>query len=118
MSGVRAVAITLHRVSRALEVKFDDGVAFTVPAVLLRVYSPSAEVQGHAPERRVLAVDKRGVTIVAIEPIGHYAVRLRFDDGHQSGIYTWQTLYDLGMDQHALNARYLDALVAAGGVVR
>lgn len=107
-------AITLHRASHALEVAFDDGATFRLPCEYLRVESPSAEVQGHGPGQRVLVAGKRDVNIVAVEPVGHYAVLLRFDDGHASGIYSWQTLYTLGREYDTRWAGYLAALAAAG----
>ena len=114
MSAPRPTGIVLHRVSRALEVAFDDDSRFTLPAEYLRVNSPSAEVQGHGPGQRVLLGGKREVGIEAVEPVGHYAVLLRFSDGHASGIYSWETLHALGRD-HARNwADYLAALQAAG----
>ena len=110
----RPTALTLHRASRVLEVAFDDGAAFRLPCEYLRVESPSAEVQGHAPEQKVLVAGKRGVTIEAIEPVGHYAVALRFDDGHSTGLYTWAYLHQLGREQDQRWARYEAALAAAG----
>lgn len=107
-------AITLHRASRALEVAFDDGSAFRLPAEYLRVESPSAEVQGHAPGQKVLVAGKRAVGIEAVEPVGHYAVLLRFSDGHASGIFTWSYLHQLGREHGARWAAYEAALAAAG----
>jgi DUF971 family protein len=114
MSGARPTEIKLHRASRVLEVAFDDGARFELPCELLRVYSPSAEVKGHGPGQRVLQVGKAGVNIVAIEPVGNYAVLLRFDDGHQTGIYSWETLYDLGANRERYWREYLAELKAAG----
>ena len=97
-----------------LEVAFDGGEAFRLPAEYLRVNSPSAEVQGHGPGQRVLVSGKANVNIDAVEPVGNYAVLLRFDDGHASGIFSWDVLYTLGRD-HARNWQaYVDALDAAG----
>lgn len=97
-----------------LEVSFDSGETFRLPCEYLRVHSPSAEVQGHGPGQRVLVQGKAQVNIVAIRPVGHYAVQLEFDDGHDSGLYSWQTLYRLGRDQASNWQRYLDELAAAG----
>jgi len=108
------VSITLHRVSRVLEVEFDDGAHFELPAEYLRVNSPSAEVQGHGPGQKVLVAGKRDVAIDAVEPVGNYAVLLRFSDGHASGIFGWDTLHELGRDQASNWRDYLDALAAAG----
>jgi DUF971 family protein len=114
MSGPRPTGITLHRGSHVLEVAFDTGESFRLPCEYLRVHSPSAEVQGHGPGQRVLVSGKRHVNIASIEPIGHYAVLLRFDDGHDTGIFSWQTLLELGRNQEANWQAYLDALDAAG----
>jgi DUF971 family protein len=106
--------ITLHRASHVLEVGFDSGETFRLPAEYLRVHSPSAEVQGHGPGQKTLVAGKANVNIDAVEPIGNYAVLLRFDDGHASGIFSWDVLYALGRD-HACNWQaYLDALDGAG----
>ena len=114
MSGPRPTDLVLHRASRALEIAFDTGERFTLPAELLRVYSPSAEVQGHAPSQRVLQLGKERVGLVGIDAVGHYAVMLRFDDGHDTGIYTWTLLYELGKHQDAYWQRHLDERAAAG----
>ncbi len=114
MSTPLPVGVTLHRVSRQLEVTFDDGARFRLPAEYLRVHSPSAEVQGHGPGQKVLVAGKREVAIDAIEPVGHYALLLRFSDGHASGIYGWDTLYALGVHHDANWRAYLAALDAAG----
>ena len=114
MSGPRPTQITLHQASHALEVAFDDGRSVRLPCEYLRVHSPSAEVQGHGPGQRVLVSGKRHVNIASIEPIGHYAVLLRFDDGHDTGIFSWQTLHELARDQEKNWKEYLDALDAAG----
>ena len=106
--------ITLHAASRVLEVAFDDGRVFKLPFEFLRVYSPSAEVRGHGPGQETLQVGKRDVTILELEPVGHYAVRPTFSDGHDSGIYSWRYLYELGIDQERLWAEYLEQLEAAG----
>jgi DUF971 family protein len=110
----QATAITLHQASRVLEVAFEDGASFRLPAEYLRVHSPSAEVQGHGPGQRLLVAGKRQVNIRAIEPVGHYGVLLRFDDGHATGIFSWETLHQLGREQDAQWEAYLAALAAAG----
>jgi DUF971 family protein len=112
--GPKPTAITLHRASRALEVAFDDGSVHRLPAEYLRVESPSAEVQGHGPGQKVLVPGKRAVGIEAVEPVGHYAVLLRFSDGHASGLYTWDYLHQLGREQDVRWAAYEAALAAAG----
>ena len=114
MSSPRPTGLTLHRASHVLEVAFDSGEVFRLPAEYLRVNSPSAEVQGHAPSQKVLVAGKRNVNIAAIEPVGHYAVLLRFDDGHDTGIFSWSTLYSLGKQQAESWDEYLAALGAAG----
>ncbi len=106
--------IKLHRQSRVLEVSFDDGARFELSCEYLRVHSPSAEVRGHGPGQEVLQVNKEDVNISRIEPVGEYAVRLVFDDGHDSGLYAWDYLYELGRDRDAKWARYLEKLAAAG----
>jgi DUF971 family protein len=114
MTTPKPTDITLHRKSRTLEVAFDSGEGFVLPAEYLRVYSPSAEVQGHGPGQQVLVAGKRDVGIDAIEPIGNYAVLLRFSDGHATGIYSWQTLHDLGTRHQKNWQSYLDALAKSG----
>jgi DUF971 family protein len=106
--------IKLHQASRVLEIAFADGPTFRLPYELLRVYSPSAEVRGHGPGQETLQVGKRDVTITNVEPIGHYALRPTFSDGHESGIYSWDYLYDLGVRQDELWQRYLRRLDEAG----
>ena len=113
MNAPRVTNIVLHRASHALEVAFDSGKTFRLPCEYLRVESPSAEVQGHGPGQKVLVAGKRDVNIAAIEPVGHYGVLLRFDDGHASGIFSWTTLYTLGREQDTRWANYLAALEAA-----
>lgn len=108
------VEIRLVRDKRALHVAFDNGGAATLPAELLRVESPSAEVQGHAPGERKLVAGKRDVAIASIEPIGNYAVRIVFDDGHSTGIYGWSLLARLGEDPDGRLARYRRELEQAG----
>ena len=107
-------SITVHGQSRQLELAFSDGAAFRLPFELLRVYSPSAEVMGHAPGQEVLQTGKRNVDITGIEPVGNYAVKLQFSDGHDSGIFTWDYLYALGVHQDARWADSLRRLEAAG----
>ena len=100
-------AIRLRTRSRLLEVSFADGAHFELPAEYLRVHSPSAEVQGHSPGEGVLVTGKEGVGIRAVEPVGHYAVRLLFDDGHDTGLYTWKYLHQLGRERAEKWASYL-----------
>jgi DUF971 family protein len=107
-------ALTVHQATRQLEIAFDDGASFRIPFELMRVYSPSAEVQGHGPGQEVLQTGKRGVGIDAIVPVGHYAVQPRFSDGHESGIFTWDYLYRLGAEQAQLWQRYEERLAQAG----
>jgi DUF971 family protein len=106
--------INLHQKSRVLEIAFDDGSRFNLPCEYLRVYSPSAEVRGHGPGQGVLQIGKEAVNIVKIEPVGNYAVCLHFDDEHNTGIYAWETLYDLGKNYDRYWADYLQALKEAG----
>ena len=114
MSNPKPIDIILHRASHALEVAFDDGQRFTLPCEYLRVESPSAEVQGHGPGQKVLVAGKRDVNIVGVEPIGNYAVLLRFDDGHDSGLYSWSYLHELGVEQEARWSAYLAGLASRG----
>lgn len=107
-------SLTVHQASRVLEVGFDDGQTFRIPFELLRVYSPSAEVQGHGPGQETLQTGKRDVGIVSIEAVGHYAVQPTFDDGHDSGIFAWGYLYELGAQQEQRMKDYLERLAAAG----
>ena len=107
-------SITLHQQSRVLEIGFSDGQEFKIPFELMRVYSPSAEVQGHGPGQEVLQTGKREVGIVALEPVGNYAVQPTFSDGHSSGIFSWDLLYFLGSKQTDLWADYTARLSAAG----
>ena len=108
------VALTVHQQSRELEIAFDDGAEFRIPFELMRVYSPSAEVQGHGPGQETLQTGKRGVGVVAIDPVGHYAVKPTFSDGHDTGLFTWDYLYRLGAQQDDLFAQYLERLALAG----
>jgi DUF971 family protein len=107
-------SLTLHQRSRVLEVGFDDGKTFRIPFELMRVYSPSAEVQGHGPGQEVLQTGKRDVSIVELEPVGHYAVKPVFSDGHDSGLYSWDLLYRLGERQDELWRDYERRLAEAG----
>jgi DUF971 family protein len=106
--------IRLDRAARTLHVAFDDGERFALPAELLRVESPSAEVQGHAPTQKQIVTGRRHVGIMTIEPVGNYAIRLIFDDLHDSGIYSWEYLYDLGRNQDRLWSAYLATLAERG----
>ena len=106
--------LTVHQKSRLLDIAFDDGSAFSIPFELMRVYSPSAEVKGHGPGQETLQVGKREVGIKGVEPVGNYAVKPLFTDGHESGIFTWDYLYKLGSEHNALWQDYLDRLHAAG----
>jgi DUF971 family protein len=107
-------SLTLHGQTRVLEIGFSDGAQFRIPFELMRVYSPSAEVQGHGPGQEVLQTGKREVGIAEIEPVGNYAVKPTFTDGHESGLFTWEYLYFLGDQQDALWKQYEDRLQAAG----
>ena len=106
--------IKLHQKSRVLEVSFSDGSRFELPYEFLRVYSPSAEVRGHGPGQEVLQVGKKEIDIVNLEPVGSYAVQPHFSDGHGTGIYSWEYLYDLGVNRQTLWQSYLERLKAAG----
>ncbi|MBX3655261.1 MAG: DUF971 domain-containing protein [Ramlibacter sp.] len=119
MAGLQAgaatpVSLTVHRQSRVLEVAFSDGASFRIPFELMRVCSPSAEVQGHGPGQETLQTGKREVDIIALAPVGNYAVQPTFSDGHDSGIFSWDYLYRLGRDEHELWASYEQRLAAAG----
>jgi DUF971 family protein len=107
-------AVTLHQASRVLELTFDDGSTFRLPCEYLRVYSPSAEVRGHGPGQETLQTGKRDVGITTLETVGHYALRPSFSDGHDTGIYSWDYLYDLGARHHELWQDYLARLADAG----
>ncbi len=106
--------IKLHQASHKMEIAFTDGAHFELPFEFLRVYSPSAEVRGHGPGQEVLQVGKREVLITAAEPVGHYGINLFFSDGHDTGIYSWEYLYDLGVNQAAMWDEYLKRMEAAG----
>ena len=110
----RPTEIKLHQKSRLLEVAFDDGKRFSLPCEYLRVFSPSAEVRGHGPGQEVLQVGKRDVEIREIEPVGVYAVKLAFSDGHDTGLYSWEYLYELGEKQESSWKSYLARLEQAG----
>ncbi len=119
MAGLQAgaptpQALTVHSQSRVLEVGFSDGKTFRIPFELMRVYSPSADVQGHGPGQEVLQTGKREVTLTALEPVGNYAVQPTFSDGHDSGLYSWDYLYFLGSQEDKLWADYEARLLAAG----
>ena len=119
MAGLKTGAptpqdITLHSQSRVLQVSFSDGADFRIPFELMRVYSPSAEVQGHGPGQEVLQTGKRLVELSGLEPVGNYAVQPAFSDGHDTGIFSWEYLYFLGSQQDALWAEYESRLTAAG----
>ena len=107
-------SLTVHAASRVLEVGYSDGQTFRIPFELMRVYSPSAEVQGHSPEQRVTVPNKRNVTILKVEPVGNYAVRITFDDFHDTGIFTWAYLATLGMEKAERWQGYLDELAEKG----
>jgi DUF971 family protein len=106
--------IKLHQTSRLMELSFADGASFRIPYEFLRVFSPSAEVRGHGPGQETLQVGKREVTIAEVEAVGHYAIRPKFSDGHETGIYSWDYLYELGSRQQAMWDQYLKRLGAAG----
>ncbi len=119
MSGLtpdspRPVDIKLHQASRLLEIKFDNNTECMLSCEFLRVYSPSAEVRGHGVGQEVLQIDKEEVNIIGIEPVGNYAIKLVFSDGHDTGLYSWDYLYELARDYEALWLEYLGKLSAAG----
>lgn len=121
MAGLQAdsptpTALTVHSKSRFLEVAYSDGAEFKIPFELMRVYSPSAEVQGHGPGQEVLQTGKRDVGVIELEPIGNYAVKPVFSDGHDSGIFSWDYLYHLGSQQDRLWDDYVRRLEAAGAL--
>ena len=113
-NSVRPTDIKLHQKSRVLEIAFDDGSHFNLPCEYLRVYSPSAEVRGHSPGQEVLQVGKENVNITNIEPVGTYAVCLFFDDGHSTGLYSWDWLHHLGANQESLWQQYIELLEKSG----
>ncbi len=110
----RPTEIKLHQKSRVLEIAFDDGKSFRLECELLRVYSPSAEVRGHGPGQEVLQPGKKDVEITAVDPVGNYAVRLVFSDGHDTGLYSWDYLYGFGEDKERLWKEYLDRMAKEG----
>ena len=110
----RPTEIRVRRAMERLEVDFDDGAQVSLPAELLRVESPSAAVQGHSPDQKQTVPGKRGVNIAAVEPVGHYAVRIKFSDGHDTGIFSWALLHRMGQEQDALWAAYLESLTQKG----
>ena len=119
MAGLQAgtptpESITVHSQSKVLELSFSDGQNFRIPFELMRIYSPSAEVQGHGPGQEVLQTGKRHVDLQALEPVGNYAVQPRFSDGHDTGIYSWEYLYFLGSQQEKLWTQYTERLAQAG----
>ena len=114
MSAPVPTTITLHQKSRLMEIAFADGRSFRLPFEFLRVHSPSAEVRGHGPGQEVLQTGKRGVDVSSLEPVGSYAVQPVFSDGHSTGIYSWDYLYELGENQERLWTEYLARLAAAG----
>jgi DUF971 family protein len=114
MQSRTPVAITLHQKSRVLELEYEDGQRFRLPFEFLRVYSPSAEVKGHGPGQEVLQTGKRDVEIQSLEPVGAYAVQPVFSDGHNTGLYSWEYLYELGAGQEKLWQAYLKRLDQAG----
>lgn len=121
MSGLnpnspRPIDIKLHQASRLLEIKFDNNTECMLSCEFLRVYSPSAEVKGHGPGQEVLQIGKEDVNIVGIEPVGNYAIKLIFSDGHDTGLYSWDYLYELARDYEALWLEYLGKLSATGHV--
>ena len=107
-------SLTVHGTSRVLEIRFTDGASFSIPFELMRIYSPSAEVRGHGPGQEVLQPGKRQVDILELEPVGNYAVKPSFSDGHDTGLYTWEYLYFLGQQQTQLWADYERRLQEAG----
>jgi DUF971 family protein len=111
---IKPTEINFHKVSRTLEIAFNDGAKFSLPAEYLRVYSPSAEVQGHGPGQEVLQLGKEDVNIAQLEPVGHYAINLMFDDNHDTGIYSWEYLYQLGAHYDKKWESYLERLKQAG----
>ncbi|MBU0620551.1 MAG: DUF971 domain-containing protein [Gammaproteobacteria bacterium] len=111
---VQPTEIILHQQSKTLEIAFNDNKRFTLPAEFLRVYTPSAEARGHSPGQETLQVGKRQVGIKGVEPVGTYALKIDFDDGHDSGLYTWDYLHEMGRYQDAMWQEYLNKLEAAG----
>jgi len=114
MSSPKPTEINLHQQSRIFEISFEDGKKFELSCEYLRCFSPSAEVQGHGPGEEVLQLNKQDVNIDKIEPVGNYAVCLHFNDGHHTGIYSWETLYNMGENMDSNWANYLERLEQAG----
>ena len=114
MAAPTPIEIRVRRATQRLEVDFDDGAQVSLPAELLRVESPSAAVQGHSPDQKQTVPGKRGVNIAAVEPVGHYAIRIKFSDGHDTGIFSWALLHRMGHEQAALWAAYLGSLAQKG----
>ena len=114
MAGVTATEIKVRKRSRVVEVAFDDGSRYELPFEYLRVFSPSAEVKGHGPGEEVLQTGKENVSVLAVEPVGAYAVKLVFSDGHNTGLYTWSYLHELGAERETKWAGYLERLRKAG----
>ena len=110
----RPTALTLHQKSRVLEIAFDDGKSYRLPFEFLRVHSPSAEVRGHGPGQEVLQTGKKEVDITRVEPVGSYAIQLCFSDGHDTGIYSWDLLYQYGVQQETMWRQYLERMEKAG----
>ena len=106
-SNLYPLTISLHKQSKVLEIAYDDGVIFELPCEYLRVFSPSAEVKGHGSGQEVLQIGKENINISEVQPVGNYAVRLVFDDGHETGLYTWNYLYELGQNQENYWKEYL-----------
>ena len=120
MSGLNTptpTAVTAHQQSRVLEIAFSDGASFRIPFELMRVYSPSAEVKGHGPGQETLQTGKRDVGLVSLEPVGLYAIKPTFSDGHESGLFSWEYLYHLGAQQDELWQQY-EARLAEAGMTR
>lgn len=120
MSGTNTptpTSVTAHQQSRVLEIAFSDGASFRIPFELMRVYSPSAEVKGHGPGQETLQTGKRDVGLVELEPVGHYAIKPTFSDGHDSGLFSWEYLYHLGSEQDELWKQY-EARLAEAGMTR
>lgn len=107
--------LKLHRKSGILDITFNDGKAFSFSCEFLRVYSPSAEVRGHGPGQEIIQTGKKNITIMHMEPVGHYAIRLDFSDGHNTGLYSWDLLYNYGINYETMWQRYLQRLQEAGG---
>jgi len=115
-SNLYPLTISLHKQSKVLEIAYDDGVIFELPCEYLRVFSPSAEVKGHGTGQEVLQIGKENINISEVQPVGNYAVRLVFDDGHETGLYTWSYLYELGQNQENYWKEYLHKLNESGYV--